>query len=397
MSELAYFGGPSLFEVPKSTSNLLTPDVEKFLTYSKAFYHEHQYTNNGPNVKALEQRLAEFHQVKHCLVFSSGFWALALAMKYLKLEGKTEVIMPSLTYRRMTDICAWAGLTPKFCEVDEDTLAMTAQSVEDCITSQTALILAAHPIVNCADAQALEDLSLRYNLPLLFDSVESVYEDLPQGRVGGFGAAECFSLHACKLINGFGGGYLTTNDSTLMETLAAQRTFGITGLDTIGVCGGFNAKLNEMHAAMALASLDDVDEQVRLNEARYRCYQERLSYISGIRLLEFDDAQRCGFKNIVAEIEDDWPLSRSDTIKLLNAENILARVYYDPPLHKKRMLFPHIPAALPISERLSQRFVNLPCGQQVSLEDIGQIIDFLEFVSENHREINAALRERCNE
>jgi len=55
VEELAIFGGTSLFAIPKSTSNLLHPDFEKFMGYSKLFFDQHQYTNNGPNVILLEQ------------------------------------------------------------------------------------------------------------------------------------------------------------------------------------------------------------------------------------------------------------------------------------------------------------------------------------------------------
>lgn len=392
VNDLAMFGGSSLFGVPKSTSNLLQPDVERYLEYSKLFFEQKQYTNNGPNVKALQQRLVEFHQTQYCLVFASGFWALALAMKYLKLNGCTEIIMPSLTYRRMTDICAWVGLVPRFCEVDPETLAMTVETVQACITPQTALILGAHPIVNCADAYGLQQLAQEFRIPLLFDSVESVYESLPQGRIGGFGNAECFSLHACKLLNGFGGGYLTTNDEGLAQALAAQRSFGFTAIDKIGIAGGLNAKLNEMHAAMALASLDDIDQQVALNRARYDCYKKVLGSIPCISLLAFDESQRCGYKNIVARIDDSWPLSRNETIRILNAENVLARVYYDPPLHQKIMRYPHVPADLPLTDRMSQRYVNLPCGQQVSTDDIHQIGHLLKFILSHSEQIKSLLK-----
>lgn len=396
IKDLALFGGTPLFNVPKSTSNLLQPNVERYLDYSRLFFDQRQYTNNGPNVKALQQRLAEFHQTKYCLVFSSGFWAIALAMKYFKLTGRTEVIMPSLTYRRMTDICAWVELTPRFCEVDPDTLAMTADTVRACITPQTALILGAHPIVNCANAQELQELAQQQGIPLLFDSVESVYESLPQGRVGGFGNAECFSLHACKLLNGFGGGYLTTNDPDLVRVLAAQRCFGFTSLDEVGIAGGLNAKLNEMHAAMALASLDDIDLQIELNRSRYHCYKRLLAAVPGISLLNFDETQRCGYKNIVVKIENNWPLSRKDTIQILNAERVLARVYYDPPLHQKAMRYEHVPADLPLTDSLSQRYVNLPCGQQISIEDVHEIVNLLSFMYTHADQIDQRRRESCN-
>lgn len=185
VADLAIFGGPKMFDAPKSTSNLLKPDFDRFLHYSRKFFDDKQYTNNGPNVRLLEQRLAEFHKVNYCVTFCSGFWALALATSAVALSGKTEIIMPSLTYRRMADIAAWVKLKPRFCDVDPKTLAMNAATVQPCINNNTALILGVHPIVNCCDVEGLEALAKKNDIPILFDSVESVYESTSRGRVGG--------------------------------------------------------------------------------------------------------------------------------------------------------------------------------------------------------------------
>jgi len=393
VKELAILGGDKLFSAPKSTSNLLQPSVERYLGYSKTFFDQKRYTNNGPNVKLLEKRLAEFHQVKYCVTFSSGFWAIVLALHTLVLEGKTEIIMPSLTYRRMTDMAAWLNLKPHFCEVDPNTLAMSVETVIPCINENTAIILGVHPIVNCCEAKELVELARKSNIPILFDSVESVYESTSSGKVGGFGNAECFSLHACKLFNGFGGGYLTTNDEELALKLGSERSFGFVGVDYVGVKGGMNAKLNEMHAAMSLASLDDVENQVAKNRTRYYTYKSSLSSILGIRLLEFDEEFKTGYKNIVVEIMDDWPLSRDETISILNAENVLARPYYYPPLHSKPMEYDYVPANLPATDNLAESYLNLPCGQLVSNDEIIEIVELMRFISANAREIKESLSE----
>lgn len=393
VDDLAIFGGNSHFAIAKSTSNLLQPDLEKFLGYSKLFYDQRQYTNNGPNVRLLEQRLAAFHQTDYCVTFCSGFWALALTISVLALKGRTEIIMPSLTYRRMADIAAWVNLKPHFCEVEPATLSMSPATVKPCINENTALILGVHPIVNCCDAEGLVALAKEKNIPIMFDSVESVYETTEGGRVGGFGSAEGFSLHACKLLNGFGGGYITTNDASLARKLALMRGFGFGGVDNIVVPEGMNAKLNEMHAAMTLASLDGIEEQVARNRQRYYTYRKLLPAIPGIRLLEFDEHHKAAYKNIVVELLDEWPLSRADTISILLAEKILARAYYSPALHRKPMAFAHVPADLPVTDRLAERFLNLPCGQLVSNDDIADIVEILGFISANADRISDRLFE----
>lgn len=389
--DLAIFGGLPTFSEYKSTSNLLKPNVEKFLYYSKTFYNQKHYTNNGPNVRLLEERLARFHNAKHCISFSSGFWALALAIRVLAKPGKTEIILPSLTYRRMTDMIGWLGLTPHFCEVDENTLAMCPASVKSSINNNTALILGVHPIVNCCDVQALQSIAHEFDTPLVFDSVESVYESIEAGKIGTFGEAECFSLHACKLFNGFGGGYLTTNNSALAKQLSAMRTFGFVGPDNIEYAQGVNAKLNEMHACMALASLDDIDVQIANNKARYYQYREGLEKLQGINLLMFDEAFDSGYKNIVAQITEQWPFTRDETVSILNAERVLARAHYDPPLHSKLSEKSYISGDLSLTESLATRFINLPCGQQVSCEDVENIIELLSFIQKHAAQIKSTM------
>ena len=387
VADLAVFSGKPLFEHPKSTSSLAQPDFQSFLRYSKQFFSARHYTNNGPLVRELEKRLASFHKAEHCVTFCSGFWALALAISTLKIDNRSEVIMPSLTYRRMADIAAWVGLTPRFCEVDANTLSLNAETVEACINENTAIILAVHPIVNCCDVQQLMELGRAKNIPVLFDSVESAYEGVPTGRIGGVGEAEVFSMHASKLLNGFEGGYITTNNTELAEKLSTLRTFGFKGQDNCVVDGALNAKLNEIHAAMALANLDDIEQLVEENKQRYQVYEEALADIKGIRLLNFNQEYSTSYKNIVAEILTNWPLSRDLTVSILNAENILARAYYSPPLHKKQMAYSYIPAELPITEKLSEKFLLLPCGDLVTTEDIVEVIGLLKLISHNGGEI----------
>lgn len=379
--DLACFGGSRLFAEPKSTSSLGQPDFDSFLRYSKQFFDRQHYTNNGILVKLLEKRLAEFHDARFCVAFCSGFWGLALAMNSLALKGKSEIIMPSLTYRRMADIAAWARLKPRFSEVDPHTLAPTRQTVSECINNETALIMAVHPIVNCCDIEGIISLGEEHGIPVLFDSVESVYESTSNGKVGRFGDAECFSMHASKLLNGFEGGYVTTNNAELAHRLALLRTYGFEGQDNCVISGGLNAKLNEIHAAMALANLDELDQLVAENRQRYRQYQTGFLGMPSVRLLEFDESLGTSYKNIVVELLDSWSLKRDETVAILNAENILARAYYSLPLHQKKMSYPYVPAKLEMTDYLAQRFMLLPCGDFVTCDDIDRIVQLLKFIN----------------
>lgn len=390
VSDLGLAGGPRIFDQIKSVSNLVKPDVEKFLGYSRMFHDAEVYTGHGEVEKLMERRLAEFHGVAHCVSFCGGFWGLVMAMKCLALPGKTEVVMPSLTYRRLADIVAWAGLTPHFCEVDPELLCITGETARPCINENTALILGVHPIVNCCDIDGLEALSAETGIPLLIDAVESVYEAYKGRKIGSCANAECFSMQSSKLFNAFEGGYVTTNDGELAGRLRIMRDSGLgaDGLPAEQV--GLGVVQNEMHAAMALACLDDVDEQMQANRARYRAYQRCLADIPGISLRQFDESQRCGYKNILAELDEDWPLTREATIAILNAENMLCRPYYFPSLHMKKTGYPMIWGDLSRTEELAKRFLLLPCGYFVSEQDIEKIAELLAFIQKNA----AAIKEK---
>lgn len=368
--------GDALFDPPVSCSNLVQPEYERFLDYSRTFFDAHRYTNDGPVARELERRLALFHHTTRCVAFSSGFWALVLGIKALALPSRSELVIPSLTYRRMADVVGWTGLVPRFCEVDRDTLAISGETAAAVMGADTALILAVHPIINCCEVDVLEELALVRGVPLLIDGVESCYETYVGRKVGSFGRAEAFSLHASKLINGFEGGYITTNDAQLADQLLFMRGFGFSGHDNV-LHLGVNAKLNEIHAAMALASLDDLEDQVLRNRDRYRIYQRQLAEIPGIRLVEFDETEKTSFKNIVVELCDGWPLGRDATVAALNDQGILSRAYYSPALHRKSYSYEVRFGDLPVTDHLASRFMLLPCGARVGSGDITVITSFL--------------------
>jgi dTDP-4-amino-4,6-dideoxygalactose transaminase len=373
--DFALFGGKPLFESIRSTSNLVRPDFGQFLAYSRLFFDDNRYSGEGRAEQLLDARLAEFHGVRHCISLCSGFWGLVLGMKCLALPGRTEVVIPSLTYRRLADAVAWAGLTPHFCEVDPVRLCMTAETASPCINDNTALILGVHPLINCCDAEGLEALATKLGMPLLFDSVEAAYESVNGRKVGSFGLAECFSMHASKLLNAFEGGYVTTNDNALAHSLRSLRNCG-PGVNGASAAPGMNARQNEIHAAMALAALDNVEEQVERNRRRYQRYQLGLADVPGLRLLQFDERLRPGYKNIVAELLDDWPMARELTLALLHKDNVLCRPYYYPPLHLKKAAYKTVWGDLSRTEALARRFLTLPCGYFVSEEDVGLVCDY---------------------
>ena len=368
-------GGNRLFSEAKSTSNLYTPDKKAVLNYI-------DYFSGNDIFKFLEKRLSEYHRSEHCVLFSTGFWALVAAIKLKALSGKNEVIIPSLTYRRLADVVYWAGLVPVFVDVEPDTLAISPNSINTHISEDTALILAVHPIINCCNVTEIIRLSEKANIPLIFDAVESVHETFDGRRIGSLGMGEVFSLHASKFINGLEGGYVCTNNSHFAAALNDFR-LGQTVSYNNRSHTGLNGTPIDAHAAFALAGLDEIEANVSHNRDIYYLYKHRLGLITGIKLLRFNEAEQTSFKSIVAMVMADFPFTRDQLVELLNQERILARKYYTPALHKKAYQYPVVNSDLPVTELSESLYINLPCGARVTQNDVELICNFLEYLHQN--------------
>ena len=389
VADFALFGGQKLFSEPKPTSGLYRPSEERFFAYAQSVFTTRRLTNSGPLVCQLEKRLAELHDTETCVTFCSGFLALLLSIHTLALAGRTEVIMPSATYRRMAAIVTWAGLEPRYADIDPQTMGVNASLFQPHISSKTALLLGVHPIVAMSAVEELEALSSESGIPLLLDSVEAAYGTINGKNIGSFGVAEVFSMHASKFINGFEGGYVTTNDVPFGEKLKIIRAFGFQAKDTITDLG-YNAKLNEIHAAMALACLDEIDKQIQHNKRIFRRYEDGLAGLP-LHLFRYADDEERTWKNIVIRLDEGWELTRDALLAILQAENILARPYYTPPLHKTGEN--PLPIILPVTDSITASTCILPSGTHVSEDDADAIAETLHTIYNNRQSFKEKFRE----
>lgn len=385
LDDLAIFGGAALFQTPRPLGQLFTPDVEDYLPLLREALGAQSLSGNGEIVRRLEGRLAEFHGVHHCVAVANACAALMMLMRVFAAGRKGEVVIPAFSYRGLPHLTQWAGQVPRFCEVDERTHVLDVRSLATAINEATTSVLVVTNFNGPGDLDGLCDIAASRGVPLLIDSVEAVGATYNGRPLGSFGRAEVFSLHATKLLNGFEGGYVTTNDLALAERLRRERDSGL----------NLNVKLNEIHAALGYLSLECFDTIVSRNRARFESYRAICARLPGLNLLPYigPDPDRWNYRMAVAEVRTPWPISRDQTVSLMRAEGALMMPYYSPPLHHSV----HAPAgcvvpSLPITEMLSSRFAQFPVGECVSLKDIEKIGDVLEFVRDNGHAISDRLQ-----
>lgn len=386
ISDLAVFGGVPLFERPRPIGQLAIPDKAEFFSRARDIFEKRWLTNNGQQVQELERSLRELHGTKHCLVFANATLALILLLDVVAKKAHGEIIMPAFTYVGLPHIARWAGHQPVFCDINPQTHTIDPASVESCLSADTAAILGVHQANSPCDIETLTSISLAHNIPLVFDSVHGSHATYKGTPIGQFGVAEVFSLHATKLLNGFEGGYITTNSDDIAAQLSAKRNFGIGGDGTVTTLG-LNAKLNEIHAAFALAGLGQQNEIVVRNKERYFAYLNSFASFPGLDWVHYPETESSNYEFALLIVTEEFPVKRDLLVELLRAEKALARPYYSPPLHHLAENITTQPPSLPNTEYAAQRIIQMPVGEQVTVDDIHALAGFVRFVYDNAAQI----------
>lgn len=384
IDDFALNGGEKLFDSFRSTMNLPAPTFELF--YDKVKFYR-QKKDKAP-VADFEFHLSKYHNVSHVVCFSSCFTAMAITLKTLAISGKKEVILPSLTYRRMSEIVLWAGLEPCFCDNDPKTFGISADAIKDMINDNTAMILAPHPLVKLSNINEILKVAKEANLPIMFDSVEangSIHNDV---TIGGYGDAESFSLHPSKLINACEGGYIATNNNNLYEALVEMRKGKSINYNG-GVKNGHFSKMNDLHAIMGMSSLETVFDTIQQNKDHYNVYKSYFDKINGLNIVLYDENERRNYKTILVEVTEEFCLSRDELFEVLNPENVFVRKFYAPAQHLTQIYkSKSCKDTYEVAELLQHRFLLFPLGHTVSESDIHQIGKLLNEINNIYTKMN---------
>jgi dTDP-4-amino-4,6-dideoxygalactose transaminase len=385
--DLAVFGAPPLFSEPLHVGRPNTGDRQRLLARINEVLDSRWFTNNGPMVKRFEKGVADYLSVRHCVAVCNGTIGLEIAIRALNLSG--EVIVPSFTFIATAHAVQWQQITPVFADIDPDTCTLSPESVERMITPRTSGIIGVHVWGRPCAVNALQEIADRRGLKLMFDAAHALGCSHDGKMIGNFGKCEILSFHATKFFNTFEGGAIVTNDDALAEKMRLARNFGFRGADNV-VCLGTNGKMSEICAAMGVTSLESIDETIALNRANYEHYAAQISTMPGLRLRRHDTTERTNCQYVVIEVQPEFGLDRDALLRILRAENVLARRYFYPGCHGMepyRSLFPDAGRSLPRTVELSRGVLSLPTGTAVGDAEIDSIGHLLSFIARHSSEI----------
>src|SRR3954447_657471 len=168
----------------------------------------------GPEVTAFEAEFARYCGARHAVGVANGTEALTIALRALGVGPGDDVVVPSFTFYASAEAIPPTGARPVFCDVDPDTMCVTAQTVQAALTPATKAVIAVHLFGNVAPVAEIQALGV----PVVEDAAQSAGSVGRGGRPGSLGRAATFSFFPSKNLGCFGdGGAITTDDGEVAE------------------------------------------------------------------------------------------------------------------------------------------------------------------------------------
>jgi dTDP-4-amino-4,6-dideoxygalactose transaminase len=383
------FGGEPLFAEPLPMVRPALPPPAALLEDYRRLLETGQLTN-GETVARLERAAAAYLGVEHCVAVSSCTSGLILVERCLGLRG--EVIVPSFTFFATAHSLLWNSLDPVLADCEAGSWNLDPERVRRAITPATSAILGVHLFGNPAAARELEAIARRARVRLIFDAAHAFGARIEGTPIGAFGDAEVFSLSPTKPLVAAEGGLVATRHATLARDLRAARNYGHSG-DYDCRLLGLNARMTELEAALALASLPLVEPHLERRERLAQLYEQYLGEEPGLDLQRIRPQDRSSRKDFSIVVDGArFGVSRHLLAAALEMENVPLRRYFDPPLHRQRLYRRYYRPrgdALETTERISRGVLSLPIYSQMSEDDVariaGRILDIRDWVTGRDR------------
>lgn len=317
----------------------------------------------GPEVAEFEAALAAEAGCGHAIGVSSGTDALLMALMAEGVGAGDAVFLPAFTFTATAEVAMLLGARPVFVDVDPGTFNIDPADLTRRIEENAArgearprAVIAVDLFGQPADYPAIEAICESHGLFLLADAAQSFGGRLGERRVGALAPATAISFFPAKPLGGYGdGGALLTDDPGRAETYRSIRAHGKGGAKYDIVRMGLNARLDTLQAAILLAKLPVLADEIATRERLARYYDSRLGNLVETPRRVAGAASAWAQYSILLD-------GRDEVAAKLKARGIPTAIYYPRPLHLQPAYagFGGGPGSMPASEGLSKRVLSLP-------------------------------------
>ncbi len=329
----------------------------------------------GPEVKALENEIAEYCHCRYAVGVSSGTDALLIALMAIDTGAGDEVITTPYSFFSTAGVVHRLGATPVFVDIEPDTYNINPELIENAITPRTKAIIPVHLFGQCAEMKHVLKIAERRGLKVIEDAAQAIGAEYGGHRAGSMGDIGCFSFFPSKNLGACGdGGMAATSDNTLAEKMHALRVHGAEPKYYHQIVGG-NFRLDAIQAAVLRVKLRRLDEWSEARQNNAADFDRRLTGagLAGNEvILPTVRQNRHIFNQYVLRAKN-----RDGLVAYLRDEDIGCEIYYPVPLHLQKC-FSYLglqKGAFPESERAAESTLAIPIYPELAEAQRAYVID----------------------
>lgn len=343
----------------------------------------------GSFATELEAALAEMSGRRFAVACSSGTAGLHLAVRALGIGPNDEIITTPFSFVASANCLLYEGAVPRFVDIEERTLGLDPELVQDAVSDRTKGILAVDVFGHPCQIDALERLAESSDWVLIEDSCEGLGSRLRGRPLGSFGNVGVFAFYPNKQITTGEGGAIVTDDP---ELAARMRRMANQGRDDAGtwlrhVELGFNYRMDELSAAVGVAQVRRYED---LRAGRLRAadaYRAALADVEGVTYPVPSSGSDVDWFVYVVRL--DPGINRDSVIQRLARAGIPSRPYFTPlhlqPLYRERYGFR--PGDYPVTERVAATTLALPFSSLLTTDEVELVAHALKAaLGERHRD-----------
>ncbi|GAB1141938.1 MULTISPECIES: DegT/DnrJ/EryC1/StrS family aminotransferase [Shewanella] len=325
----------------------------------------------GPEVLELEEKLATFTGVKHCITVANGTDALQIAQMAFGIGPGDEVITPGFTYIATAETVALLGAKPVYVDVCPKTYNLDPAKLEAAITPNTKAIIPVSLYGQCADFDGVNAIAAKYGIPVIEDAAQSFGASYKGKKSCNLSTVACTSFFPSKPLGCYGdGGAIFTNDDSLALII---RQIARHGQDRRyhHVRVGVNSRLDTLQAAILLSKLDIFPQELQLREKVASRYQYLLNE-AGIDATPFIESHNTSaWAQYTIRVKN-----RTQIQQKMNQVGIPTAVHYPIPLNKQPAVADDT-VHLPVGDAIAEEVLSLPMHPYMTESDILSVVNTL--------------------
>ena len=336
----------------------------------------------GPQVALLEEDFARFCGTKYAVAVSSGTAALHSALHAAGVREGDEVITTPFSFIATINPILMLGAKPVLVDISIDDFNIDCNLIEKAINSKTKAIIPVHLYGQPVNMDEINALAEKYNLKVIEDACQAVGAEYKDKKAGNLGDLGCFSLYATKNIMCGEGGVITTNDESYVSAIKQFRQHGMSAQYEY-VELGFNYRLTDLQAAIAVQQLKKADSFNQSRQNNAKLLNQNIENIQGLHIPKIQSDRSHVFHQYTVRIDEEFKIGRDKFVELLREKEIGAGIYYPKPLHafKHIQAFGYSLGDFPVAEKAASQVVSLPIHPSVTDEDIQYIADAIKEVA----------------